>query len=126
MRKPLVLLVDDDTWLTEQMAHNLAQDGEFRVVIVPNGIEAMEQIDKQRPNVVVLDMFMPGPNGMVLLHEMQSHSDLASIPVVLCSNSTSDIPLSKAGFAQYGIREVVDKSTMVPDDLVSAVRRVLL
>ena len=83
----------------------------------------MDMIDKHHPHAIVLDIFMPGPNGIVLLHEMRSHSDLANIPVIVCSNSASDIP--HGNLAKYGVMAVLDKTTMHPDDIVTAVRRVL-
>ena len=38
-------------------------------------------------NVIILDVLLPGPNAFTLLHELQSHSDLAGIPIILCTNS---------------------------------------
>ena len=56
----------------------------------------METIDRLKPNVIILDLFMPGPNGIVLLHEMQSHADLSRIPIILISNAAGDLSLDPA------------------------------
>lgn len=118
-----VLLVDDDQWLSERFAQTLKR-AKYSVSISRNGIEAIDAIDKQKPDVVVLDLFMPGPNGVVLLHELQSHTDLADIPVVLCSNSAGEVLFDTV--EPYGVRVILDKTTMEPADLVSAVRKVTL
>ena len=118
-----VLIVDDDVWFADQLARTVKKAG-YRAICVRNGVEAMIEIDSARPDVIVLDFFMPGPNGLVLLHELQSHSDLATIPVILCTNVASDIKSDT--LEQYGVRYVLDKTAMEPSDVVTAVRRVLL
>ena len=117
-----ILIVDDDGWLASQYSRTLEAAG-YRPFIAANALEAMDMIDKHHPHAIVLDIFMPGPNGIVLLHEMRSHSDLANIPIIVCSNSASDIP--HGNLAKYGVMAVLDKTTMHPDDIVTAVRRVL-
>lgn len=116
-----ILLIDDDTWFVEQMARTVKKAG-YEVALAHNGIEGIEQIDTARPDVIILDFFMPGPNGLVLLHELQSHSDLAAIPVILCTNSAADV--APEDLVQYGVRRVLDKTTMEPADVVAAIRKV--
>ena len=118
-----VLIVDDDVWFADQLARTIKKAG-YRETCVRNGVEAMREIDSARPDVIVLDFFMPGPNGLVLLHELQSHSDLATIPVILCTNIASDIKSDT--LEQYGVRCVLDKTAMEPSDIVTAARKVLL
>ena len=116
-----ILLIDDDAWFVEQLARTVAKAG-YEVVLARNGIEGMEQIDIAMPDAIILDFFMPGPNGLVLLHELQSHSDLAAIPVILCTNSAADV--APEDLVQYGVRRVLDKTTMEPADVVAAIRKV--
>lgn len=115
-----VLLVDDDRWLAELLAAELRAAG-YQVQRVEHTLDAIAAIDEFRPQVIVLDVFMPGPNGIVLLHELQSHTDLVDIPVVLCTNSAADIPAE--GLSAYGVKTIVDKTTMHPGDIAGAVRR---
>jgi CheY-like chemotaxis protein len=75
------------------------------------------------PDAVILDFLLTGQNALALLHELQSHSDLASIPVILCTNSASDIAADE--LVAYGVVAVLDKTTMYPDDIVAAIRKVL-
>lgn len=81
-------------------------------------------VDERRPDVLLLDVFLAGPNIFTLLHELRSHVDLAMIPVVLCTNSAD--ALSEEDLEVYGISAVLDKTSMVPDDIVAAIKRVLL
>ncbi len=122
-RKRNVLIIDDDQWLAAQFARQLERDG-FAVQVSPHALDGMNAIDHHKPDVIVLDVFMPGPNGFVLLHEIRSHSDLADIPIVLCTNSAADIP--HGNLSAYGVDIVLDKTTMDPSDVVTSVRKVLL
>lgn len=120
MAKKRILLIDDDAWLTELLAVSLKNAG-YNVAVASDALAGMDQIDKSQPDMIVLDLFMPGPNGIVLLHELRSHADLAKVPIVLCTNSTEDI--SPKQLAPYGVRGLLDKATMEPADIVAAVRR---
>ena len=122
MAAPHVLIIEDDQWLSLLMKKTLERE-KFSVTTASNTIEGMNEINARVPDVIILDFFMPGPNALVLLHELQSYSDTANTPVVLCTNSAADIP--KEALGAYGITSVLDKSTMHPDDIVAAVRRVL-
>ena len=121
-KRPLVLLIDDDEWLTSQYARLIERAG-YRVHAVTHALDGIEAIDRLHPSVIILDVFMAGPNGIVLLHEIRSHSDLAQIPVVLCTNSAGD--LDEKTMAAYGVAAILDKATMMPDDIVTSIRRVV-
>lgn len=122
MAKTSVLIIDDEEWLAEQYVRHL-EDAGFTAHHVHNALDGIEAIDATKPSVIILDIFMPGPNGIVLLHEMRTHSDLARIPIVICSNSASDI--SQQSLTKYGVKAVLDKATMHPEDVVAAARKVL-
>ena len=118
-----VLIIDDDQWLSAQFERILTRAG-FVVHTALNALDGMAAIDTHKPQAIILDIFMPGPNGIVLLHEIRSHSDLAQIPIIVCSNSASEVP--HGDLTAYGVRTVLDKTTMQSDDIVAAVKRALL
>lgn len=118
-----ILIVDDDEWVSEHFTWLLSKAG-YAVRTATNALIALDTIDDVRPDCIVLDVLLTGPNGFVLLHELRSHDDLKAIPVVLCTNSTES--LSGEMTKSYGVVRVLDKATMVPADLVAAVRKALL
>lgn len=118
-----ILIVEDDDWLAEQHGRTLQSAG-FAVAFAPHALAAMDAVDSKRPDAIVLDLLLAGPNAFTLLHELQSHTDLAAIPVILCTNSADQI--ANEDIAAYGVRQVLDKATMHPDDVVAAVKKVLL
>jgi len=124
MNKPFsVLIIEDDTWFAQQQTRILETAG-FIVRHAVDGLAGIEAIDTSTPDAVILDIFLPGPNALVLLHEMQSHADLASIPVVICTNSVAVLP--QTSLTAYGVKAVLDKATMRPHDLVAAIKRELI
>ena len=124
MKQPLkIVVIEDDPWFAEQFLHTLSGAG-FSVRHASDGITGIEMLDDELPDAIVLDIFLPGPNALVLLHEIRSYTDLSKIPVIVCSSSASDIP--SAGLNPYGVVRVLDKESMRPGDLVAAVRKALL
>jgi DNA-binding response OmpR family regulator len=118
-----ILVVEDDDWLAEQHGRTLSAAG-YAVDFAPHALAAMDAVDVRRPDVIVLDLLLAGPNAFTLLHELQSHTDLAGIPVILCTNSADHI--AQEDIEAYGVRQVLDKAMMHPDDVVAAVKKVLL
>lgn len=118
-----ILIVEDDDWLAEQHGRTLRSAG-YSVDFAPHALAAMDAVDIKRPDAIILDLLLAGPNAFTLLHELQSHVDLADIPVILCTNSAEQI--AGEDIEAYGVRQVLDKSSMHPDDVVAAVKKVLL
>lgn len=118
-----VLIIEDDVWLAEQFARSLVSVG-IETATVPDVFSALESIDVLRPDVLVLDVLLSGPNAFTLLHEIRSYVDLARLPVILCTNTADS--LTSEDVRAYGVTSILNKATMKPTDLVAAVRKVLL
>lgn len=122
-KTPHVLIVEDDEWMAEQHVRTLGQAG-FSHEVAAHAFAAIDVMDVRVPDVIILDFLLTGQNALVLLHEMQSHTDLASVPVVLCTNNAAD--LTSEELTAYGVVAVLDKTMMYPDDIITAIRKVLL
>lgn len=122
-RAPDVLIIEDDVWLAEQFQRTLEAGG-YSTKCASNGHVAMDMIDEALPRVILLDMLLTGGTGITLLHELQSYKDTGDIPVILCSNLASQMRLDDV--TPYGVRRILDKTTMHPVDVLAAVRSVLL
>lgn len=115
-----VLIVEDDSWQADHMMRQLERAG-YQVQVATHAPAAINLIDDQPPDVMILDMFLPGANGITLLHEVRSHADLAHIPVIVCSTE----PMNKTDLRPYGVVAVLDKTTMTNADLLAAVKKVV-
>lgn len=123
MSQPNIVIIEDDVWLAEQHMRVLEQAG-YHPHHATYASAAIELIDEHAPIAIILDVLLTGSTALVLLHELQTYKDTASIPVILCTNMAGDISLDE--FAPYGVRRILDKSTMLPDDLIAAIRSVTL
>lgn len=117
-----IILIEDDMWLAEQFDRMLSE--EYEVHHAPHALAAIDLIDEVKPAAIVLDVLLTGTTAFTLLHELQSHHDTAAIPIILCTNVASDLKLED--LTMYGVRRIIDKATMQPDDLVAAIRSVTL
>lgn len=118
-----VVVVEDDAWLAEHYLRVLRRAG-YETYHAPNPLDAIDIIDDVRPHAVLLDVLLTGTTALALLHELKSHSDLSDIPVILATNLADQIEL--ADVTSYGVRRILDKATMHPEDIPAAVRSVLL
>lgn len=122
MSKSSILIVEDDTWLAELMARAL-EAADYQVTHAAHALDAIDRVDVLPPDAIILDVLLTATTGFALLHELQSYGDTGDIPVVLCTNLADTIQLGDV--RPYGVRRILDKTTMQPDDLIAAVRSVL-
>lgn len=121
MKRTHILIVEDEPWLGE-LYERLVETAGFSVTWERDGYAAMDQIDEHKPNLIVLDLLLPGANGVQLLHELASHADLESIPVIVWTNALTSLTLPQ--LRVYGVREIVNK-TVKPQRFLAIVRKVL-
>ncbi len=77
-----VLLVDDEDQLRRVMRDLLERDG-YQVTEARDGVEALDQIDRHAPDIIVLDLNLPGLDGYGVLSHLRSRPATAAIPVVV-------------------------------------------
>lgn len=117
-----ILLVEDDPWLAELEIKTLEAAG-FLVTHAAHAREAIVLVDDIEPDVMILDVLLTGTTAFALLHELQSYDDTGELPIILCTNMAESVRIEDV--KSYGVRRIVDKTTMKPDDLIAAVRSVL-
>jgi CheY-like chemotaxis protein len=77
-----VLLVDDEDALRKVMRDLLERDG-FEVTEARDGVEALDQADRGAPDIIVLDLNLPGLSGYDVLQRLRAHPATAQVPVVV-------------------------------------------
>jgi len=77
-----VLVIEDDPMIRELMARFLGKEG-FLVVLATNGDEGLRMAQKLQPNVITLDVMMPGLDGWSVLASLKTHELTCDIPVVM-------------------------------------------
>ena len=77
-----VLLVDDEDQLRKVMRDLLGRDG-YIVSEAADGVEALDQVDRVAPDIIVLDLNLPGLDGYGVLSHLRSRTATADVPVVV-------------------------------------------
>ncbi|MGH9194621.1 MAG: response regulator, partial [Acidimicrobiia bacterium] len=101
-----VLVVDDESDIRTLCKVNLEYEG-YRVTEARGGTEALEMVQNDRPNVILLDLMMPGVDGWDVLERLQSDDSTAKIPVILLT-ALADEESQLRGWAE-GILDYITK-----------------
>ena len=117
----LILLVDDDQDLLTALSGALRQRG-YEVAVAQDAVAAMSAAVKLRPQVIVLDVGLPGGDGTVVMKRMHALPQLAGVPVIVMSGRDPQRYREEALAAGAGayLTKPVDA-----DDLVAAIRSAL-
>lgn len=120
--KPVVFAVDDEEHITELIAMGLSISG-MDVVRIASGREALDQIDRQRPDLVVLDVMLPDLDGFEVARRLrQTEGAGTRVPIIFLTakDATSD----KIRGLKLGVDDYVTKPFSI-EELVERVRAVL-
>jgi excisionase family DNA binding protein len=116
---PLVLVVDDDRSLREYLRLNLELGG-YSVREAENAEQALAAIEDQAPELVLLDVVMPGVDGWQLLRQLEERH--GSIPVIMFSGKVDDEAAAEA--ARHGARGFLGKP-FDRDELLARARQMV-
>jgi DNA-binding NarL/FixJ family response regulator len=115
-----IAIADDHAVLRESLAALLASHRDFEVVgTASNGAEALELVEQQHPDVLVLDLFMPGTDGFEVLRRLDRGTTKVASVVLTGSDSQPDY----VQVVRLGARGLVLKGD-APETLFSAIRTV--
>lgn len=89
--KKLILVVDDDPDLVEAVTLKL-ESQQYRVNKAYDGVEAMDQIRKERPDLILLDVMMPRKNGYQLCEELKKSEEYKDIIILLLTAVGDAVP----------------------------------
>jgi DNA-binding response OmpR family regulator len=121
MTMSIILVADDDRDIRDLVVFKLKQAG-HRVLWADDGVRALDTIRAERPDLVILDVMMPGLSGVDVTRELRSDSDLAGVRVILLTARAQEGDV-QAGFS-VGADDYVVKP-FSPRELMSRVNAIL-
>ena len=86
---PAVALVVDDSMLIRYTVSRLLEEHGFTVESAGNGVEALEILDRVRPDLIVTDLQMPKMSGPELIAAVKSKQETAQIPIIIVASRSS-------------------------------------
>jgi len=113
-----ILIVDDSEDFLEFCT--LALQDKYGIITAKDAEEGKQQIAKQKPDLIILDVYLPGTDGLTLAESLKADSELSSIPIILITGMLNDIDLP-AGFwkigtpAQAFLKKPIDMGTLLTE-----------
>jgi DNA-binding response OmpR family regulator len=118
MDEPIILVVDDEPSISEVVGIYLQRAG-YQVVIAPDGQAALEALERQPPDLVVLDLMLPRVDGLEITRQLRARGDTPIIMLTARREETDRILGLEMGADDYVVKP------FSPRELVSRVKAVL-
>ncbi len=118
-----ILIIEDDKFLRELISRKLNTEN-FTIAEAIDGESGLKVIKESKPEVVLLDLILPGIDGFEVLAKIKDDPMLASVPVIILSNlgQREDVERGlKLGAADYLV-----KAHFTPNEIVEKVKQVLI
>ena len=85
-----ILVVDDEEPILELLRFNLEKEG-YQVYVAKDGQEALERVEKEQPNLLVLDVMLPGMDGLEVCRTLRLHPRFQQIPIIMLTAKGEEI-----------------------------------
>ena len=121
MAKPLIIVVEDEPDIREIMLYNLRREG-YEAEGFESGSEGLEAIRAKQPNLVILDLMLPGMDGLTVCQQVRAEAAIKATPIIIVSakEEESDVVIGLG----LGADDYVPKP-FSPRELLARVKAVL-
>ncbi len=113
-----ILLVDDSKTELHYMSDLLMRHG-YQVRTAEGGEEAMRRLDEEKPDLILMDVVMPGQNGFQLTRAITRDPRFTGLPVIMCTSKGQET--DKVWGMRQGARDYVVKP-VVADELIAKIK----
>ncbi|MFO0718877.1 MAG: response regulator [Candidatus Paceibacterota bacterium] len=117
-----VMWVEDDQFLSDLISRKLSKQG-CKLLYAGTGEDALKVLETEVPDIILLDILLPGINGFDVFEQMKNNPRVKDVPVIVLSNFSQQSQIDRA--KQLGAARFLIKATIVLDDLVKEIVAVL-
>ena len=117
-----ILIVEDDKFLRELIAQKLSKEG-FNISEAVDGEEGIKKIKEEKPQLVLLDLILPGIDGFEVLSRMKEDPIVSSTPVIILSNLGQKEDGEKG--LKLGAVDYLIKAHFTPGEIIEKIRGIL-
>ena len=117
-----ILIIEDDKFLRELIVRKLAAEN-YEVNEAIEGDEGLKKIEEQKPDLVLLDLILPGIDGFEVLSRMKKNPDLAKIPVIILSNLGQKEEIERG--LNLGANDYLIKAHFTPKEIIGKIKETL-
>ena len=116
-----ILVIEDDPATLRLIDYSLRHEG-FQVLTASNGLEGLRKVHDEEPDLIILDVMLPGMDGFEICHHLRSEPDTAQLPILMLSAKAQEI--DKDTGLKVGANDYLAKPAD-PSEIVSRVERLL-
>jgi len=120
--KKTILIVEDDKFLRELISRKLSGEG-FDALEAVDGEEGIKKIKEGKPDLVLLDLILPGIDGFEVLARLREDPEISSIPVIILSNLGQREEVEKG--LKLGAIDYLIKAHFTPGEIIEKIKNVL-
>lgn len=117
-----ILIVEDDKFLRELIAQKLVKEG-YDVLEAIDGEEGFKMIKAEKPDLILLDLILPGIDGFEVLSKTKEDEEMSSIPVIILSNLGQKDDIERG--LKLGAVDYLIKAHFTPGEIIEKMKRVL-
>lgn len=117
-----ILLVEDDKFLRELIAKKL-KSAEYEVIEATDGESAVVKAKELRPDLILLDLILPGIDGFGILAEIKEDPAISKTPVIILSNLSQQEEVDRA--IKLGAADFLIKAHFVPGEIIEKINKIL-
>jgi len=117
-----VLIIEDDKFLRELLSQKLLKEG-YEVLEGVDGEAGLKKITEDKPDLVLLDLILPGKDGFEILTAAKSNPETANIPVLVLSNLGQQEEVEKA--LKLGAADFLVKAHFTPGEIVAKIKTII-
>lgn len=122
MNPKKILFVEDDNIEREAYRHELIKAG-FAINVASSGPEALELVGKEKFDLVLLDILIPGFDGFHVLEKLKEQTETKDIPVIMLTNLDQDKFMERS--MKHGAQEYLVKANYLPSQVVEHVKSII-
>lgn len=116
------IIITDDELMNIRMTEFILKKAGYETVTASSGNECISAVNEQKPDLILLDLFMPGMNGFETIEKLRACKEDKDIPIILLTAAEDKESLDKA--SEMGVFACIRKP-FKPDDLLSRVQLAL-
>lgn len=117
-----ILIVEDDKFLRELISRKLLGEG-FKIEEAIDGEEGLKKLQESKPDLILLDLILPGLDGFDVLQRIKDDPGTASVPVLILSNLGQKDEIEKG--LKLGAVDFLVKAHFTPEEIVQKIKQVL-
>jgi DNA-binding response OmpR family regulator len=114
-----VLIVDDDRDIVE-LLNEMLSDERYEMLTAYDGEEGFNVAYDKSPNVILLDLMMPGTSGFDMLKKLRAQEEIAHIPVIVLT--AIDVTPEQRQFLEETTVKIMRKTALTPQSLLAELR----